>query len=147
MKHLNDEKGDKKMKAKRIVAIATIMIMSTLVGGASVFASASKRISSKYSDVNLYGYIDFVEGPYWITDKVWYSASISGVDVSSISQSSDSKIVYVIPGTDKNSLNPVYLDDCQRMRSGSKISCGYGGSYGKLGMFCVDTTGTVESHP
>ncbi|MBQ4521354.1 MAG: hypothetical protein IJA10_00160 [Lachnospiraceae bacterium] len=141
------------MKVKRMVAIAIIMIMSTLVGGASVFASASKRISSKYSDVNLYGYIDFVEGPYWITDKVWYSASISGVDVSSIPHSSDpsensgGKMVYVIPGTDENSLNPVYLDDCHRMRSGSKISCGYGGSYGKLAMFCVDTTETVKSYP
>ena len=116
-----------------------------MLGGIPVLAESSIDISHPYIDVKLHGYIDFVEGPLWITDKIWYNGLLYGTDIDiMVSRSADTKAT-LIPGTDKSSKQKITLHQGKRTASGDKVSCGRGGSYGKLKMNCGGKTKTITS--
>ena len=102
----------------------------------SVFASDEAYISHPDIHCKLYGFIQFVEGPLTISDKIWYRGQLSGEDVSLIAPGATAKddIVYITPGTDKKTLESIRLFWGKEKVAGSKVSCGYGGTKGKLKM-------------
>ena len=122
------------MKTKRIAVIVAIMTISILAGGTSAFASGYKTISSTSSDVNLTGYIDYLEGPFTIKDKIWYTGTLWGSDASACTGSD----IYITPGTDKQTLPSKILTGTKTRVSGNGVKCGNGGSYGMLKMRCVE---------
>lgn len=101
-------------------------------------ASVSGRyVYNSTSYVN--GYLEFLEGPLTIQDKVYYSVSITGQDISQCTVSYD----IVVDGEIK--VNGV-LDPTNTTDSDTDLKVGYGHEYAQLNLHFNGTTKTIVSY-
>ena len=76
------ESEDKIMKKKRMILLAALSLM---IFGSTTAMAAFKSATYKYGnnvDATVHGFIDFIEGPLTIQDKVNYNVAISGTQRS-----------------------------------------------------------------
>lgn len=106
----------------------TLVIIGAIVFSCTIVYASSNAASYSFSqaEVSVNDSVSFVYGPYTISDKYWGSASISGRDV-------DAASVQVKGWTEKtdNIINTT-LNYNKKAVSVSKVSCGYGQSWGKI---------------
>ena len=133
------------MKKQRIRVLAASMAIMSALGGVTAFAENSTDIYSSTLDVKLHGYIDFLEGQLFVKDKIWYNGIMSGSDSYLMSGLSDDTTVSVTPGTNKKTLSTIKLTPNRTLVAENEVSCGTGGSYGKLVMKCGTTSKTIRS--
>lgn len=124
------------MRKKRIGVIVATLMFTILTGGTSVLAYTSAAIKHPHIDVNLNGYIDFLDGPLLLPDKIWYYGLLSGSDITVMANRSSDTRATITPGTNKKTLSTITLFDGRKRVSMDDISCGIGGSYGQLQMIC-----------
>ena len=135
-------------KSRKIVMLicvfTCIMSISTLIAS----ANTTKVINTANNTLHMEGYIDFLEGPNVIKDKIWYHGSIYGTyDLTGIMTNGtygDNNCCYVRPGTNSDMLSRVYLYKSKTfVTSGnSGIYTGYGGTKGVLEMNLMGTKST-----
>lgn len=130
------------MKKSRIKVIAGLLLCGVITGASASLAATSYDMPISGINAKMHGYIDFVEGPLWITDKVYYNGSVWGKDAYLITNRADDN--YVQAGTNKKNLAKKYVYYGHSV-SVSKASCGYGGSYAYLNMSCEGTTAKITS--
>lgn len=127
------------MRLKRRI-LSIIITIIFLLSFSVVFAMAysDTTISTANSTLKMYGYLDFLEGPNVIKDKIWYDANIYGTyDMTGIMTNAsygDDNCCYVIPGTNKHSLSKqfMYKGKLSVSSGSSGVYIGYGGSNGKM---------------
>lgn len=121
------------MKKIRIRIITLLLLGVLLIGTSTSLAATNATMPIDQLNAMMHGYIDFLEGPLTIADKVYYNGKVSGSDADKIVKREDKN--YVQAGTDKKDLTKkvVYYNHPVEV-SGAK--CGYGGSYGYLNMSC-----------
>ena len=135
------------MKTKRILfgIICSIILFGNLI---CVQASNQADVNHPIIDCKVHGFIQFVEGPLTISDKIWYSGVLSGADTYLIVPSTTAKdaIAYITPGTDKKTLDSVRLWYGKESCTKYQVSCGYGGTKGKLKIYCGGNSRTIYSY-
>lgn len=118
----------KSMKRRRIAALISSVMVAASATFVTAFASSAVVRYLEYSnniDAYVYAYVDFLEGPLWITDKVWCTASLEGPDWPCVSAD------YVLR-TNKNFVAQGRLSYRNQKDTFEKKSAGYGGSYAIL---------------
>ncbi len=118
----------KSMKRRRIAALISSVMVAASATFVTAFASSAVVRYLKYSnniDAYVYAYVDFLEGPLWITDKVWCTASLEGPDWSCVSAE------YTLR-TNKTFVVHNTLNYKNQKDTFVKKSAGYGGSYAIL---------------
>lgn len=135
------------MKKKRRIAVMVLCVI-ILINVFSVYAANSATVWHKDIDCKVYGFIEFVEGPLTISDKIWYNGVLSGTDSYLIVPGAKAKdaIAYITPGTDKSTLGSIRLSYGAASVKGIQVPCGYGGTKGKLTLYCGGTTRTIYSN-
>lgn len=130
------------MKKKLLLTIVfcAIIISATLT---SAFALVYGSISSGTISVTVSGHIDFLEGPGVIPDKIWYYGLLSGSDMNYVTTQTFQS--YIQPGTNAHMKDVIYLTGSAPSVSGDQVSCGYGGTYGKLIMHVPGNTKTIHT--
>ena len=78
------------MRKLRNFVIAGVLTCATLSGGISVLAANAYDLKVAGADITLHGFIEFVEGPLWVKDKVYYNGALRGRDASLIVDGSNS---------------------------------------------------------
>lgn len=129
------------MKKSRMKVIAGLLLCGTIAGASTSLASTSYDMPIKGLDAKMHGYIDFLEGPLWIADKVYYNGAVSGKEAYLITNNAGG---YVQAGTNKKALPKKYVYYGHAV-SVSGANCGYGGSYAYLNMSCQGTTKKIRS--
>lgn len=118
----------KSMKRRRIAALISSVMVTVSATFVTAFASSAVSRNFYYSnniDAYVHGYVDFLEGPLWITDKVWCTASLEGPDWPCVSAE------YTLR-TDKTFIAHSTLSYKNRKDSFEEKSAGHGGSYAVL---------------
>lgn len=142
------------MKRKRIGAAFMLALCMIFASVGTVVASTTDYLDSPDHYLTLSAYISGLEGPLWYEDKVWYTASLTGSDVyltvppSSAGMQTE-YLVFVQPGTDKKTLDPVYLWYGHQLIGNSDTNgaaCGFGGKEARLYMW-VSTIGKTICTP
>lgn len=129
------------MKRARRKVLAGLLLCGTIAGVSTSMASTSHDMSIKGLNAKMHGYIDFLEGPLWIADKVYYNGSVSGKEAYLITSNSGG---YVQAGTNKKDLKKKYVYYGNAV-SVSGANCGYGGSYAYLNMSCEGSKTRIRS--
>ncbi len=134
---------------RRIATFIFSFIMLRSICAISALAYSERTINAANNTLHLYGYLDFLEGPLTIKDKVWYNANIYGTyDMTGIMTNAshgDNQCCYVMPGTDNVTLNKEFMYDTKRsVTSGTNgVYVGYGGTQGKMIMNAMGTKSTL----
>lgn len=138
------------MKRKRIGAAFMLALCMIFASAGSVVASTTDYLDSSRYFLTLSAYISGLEGPLLYQDKVWYTASLTGSDAQLILDPklagvNPENVVFIEPGTDKETLNFVYLHDGYRLASGPEdgAKCGRGGKQAKLRMWVCTEQKTI----
>ena len=129
------------MKFKRLllgVGLSVVMIVSSLM--VMIAASGSGWACATIASVNMYGYVDYVNGVFWLKDTLYYNASISGVDAENVAETD--KNVYIQPGSDKTTLSKEYLHKGKKYIYNKQVSIKEG-SKGVLKLKCYDATNSI----
>ena len=129
------------MKFKRLllgVGLSVVTIVSTLM--VTLAASGSGWAYATIASVNMYGYVDYVNGVFWLKDTLYYNASISGVDAENVAETD--KNVYIEPGSDKTTLSKEYLNKGKKYIYNKQVKIKEG-SKGVLKLKCYDATKTI----
>lgn len=116
------------MKRRRIAALVSSVMLAASATFVTAFASSAVSGNFYYSnniDAYVHGYVDFLEGPLWFTDKVWCTASLEGPDWPCVSA------VYTLR-TDKTLVIQSTLNYRNRKDSYEEKSAGHGGRYAVL---------------
>ena len=111
-----------------------------------VQAANQADVSHPIINCKVHGFIQFVEGPLTISDKIWYSGTLSGSDRYLIVPATTAKdaIAYITPGTDKKHCQ--VLDYGREIITNYEVPCGYGGTKGKLKIYCGGNSRTIYSY-
>lgn len=120
------------------------MLLGVIICAVSTSLAATNNYSMPIDGMNaaMDGYIDFLEGPLTIQDKVYYSASVYGSDAYQIANTTNN---YVQAGSDKKNLMKRYVYFNHPVNVSGE-NCGYGGSYGYLNMSCEGTVDIIYSY-
>lgn len=130
------------MKKSRMKVIAGLLLCGTIAGTSTALAATSYDMPIKGLNAKMHGYVDFLEGPLTIADKVYYNGSVYGSDAYLITNRTNN---YVQAGTNKKKLIKKYVYYGHSV-SASGAKCGYGGSYAYLNMSCEGTTARITSY-
>lgn len=127
------------MKKKRATFIITMLLMLC----SSVMAMAAS-VSKSYDygngiNAKVHGYVDFLEGPLTIEDRVYYNAGIAG------SQSSKCTVAYSII-VDNKTKSSGTLDKNKSSVSVSGMKVGYGHEYAILRLKFSGKTKNLTSY-
>lgn len=140
------------MKRKRIGAAFMLALCMIFASAGSVVASTHDYLDSNKYFLTLSAYISGLEGPLLYQDKVWYTASLTGSDAQLILDPklagvNPENMVFIEPGTDKETLKFVYLYDACRLVSGPDDGekCGYGGKEARLRMWVCTEQKTIST--
>lgn len=134
-------------KTRRVVALICCVVCILGISSMFVFAYGTMTLNNASNTLHMDGYIDFLEGPNVIKDKIWYHASIYGTyDMTGIYRNADhgdKNCCYIIPGTNTKMLSKVFLYKSKTfVTSGdSGVYVGYGGTYGILQMNLMGNKG------
>lgn len=117
------------MKIKRIVLVSFLALSCVLALTLTAFASAEDTITK--NQVTLSGYVAGVDWPLAMQDKIYYNATIYGVNVKDLlaptATGGDANRVYVEPRSDVKTLLKVYLwADRTYVHENDGVSCGIG---------------------
>lgn len=139
------------MKRKRIGAAFMLALCMIFASAGSVVASTTDYLECPNFDMRLSAYISGLQGLLLFQDKVWYNAGLTGSDVyltvppSSAGMQTE-YLVFVQPGTDKKTLDAVYLwYNHQLISNTDGASCGYGGSEASLRMWVSSIGKTIHT--
>lgn len=129
------------MKKSRMKVIAGLLLCGTIAGVSTSLAARSYDMPISGLNAKMHGYIDFLEGPLTIADKVYYNGSVFGKEAYLITNKEGG---YVQAGTNKKDLPKKYVYYGHAI-SVSGAKCGYGGSYAYLNMSCEGTKTKITS--
>lgn len=129
------------MKKSRRKVIAGLLLCGTIAGVSTSFAATSYDMPIKGLNAKMHGYIDFLEGPLTIADKVYYNGSVWGKEADLITKKDNN---YVRARTNKKKLDKQYVY-YRKSVSISGASCGHGGTCAYLDMSCEGSTATIKS--
>lgn len=129
------------MKRARRKVLAGLLLCGTIAGASTSMAYTSHNMPIKGLNAKMHGYIDFLEGPLWIADKVYYNGSVLGKEAYLITNKDGN---YVQAGTNKKALTKKYVYYGNPV-SVSGADCGYGGTGAYLNMSCEGTTKKIKS--
>lgn len=111
------------MKNKRIIVV---FILTFLFFGSITAMAASVYKTYVYNSTSsIAAYIDFLEGPLTIADKVYYSVDLTGSDISRCT------VAYSVI-VDNSQVASGVLNSSNPRVSESGLSVGYGHEYAKL---------------
>lgn len=139
------------MKRKRIGAVFMLALCMIFASAGSVVASTTGYLECPDHDMRLSTYVSGLEGPLWYEDKVWYSAALIGSDAfltvppSSAGMQAE-YLVFVQPGTDKKTSDPIYLWYNNQQKGNSNtdgVACGRGGTEARLYMWVSSIGKTI----
>ncbi len=126
------------------------LIGGVLLFGGTLYVQAANQADVSHPIINckVHGFIQFVEGPLIISDKIWYSGTLSGSDRYLIVPATTAKdaIAYITPGTDKKTLSSIRLWYGREIITNYEVPCGYGGTKGKLKIYCGGNSRTIYSY-
>lgn len=125
------------MKKKRII-FALVLVFS-MVGSMTVMAASVSKTFTYNSESHVNGYISFLEGPLTIQDKVYYTASLGGKDISKCT------VAYKVI-VDNSTITSGVLNPSNPSVSASDVKVGYGHEYAKLQFDFNGTTKTLTSY-
>lgn len=129
------------MKKSRLKIIAGLLLCGTIAASSTALAAKSYDMPISGINAKMHGYVDFLEGPLNIADKVYYNSSVYGSDAYMITNRSGN---YVQASTDKKKLTKKYVYYGHPISiSGAK--CGHGGSRAYLDMSCEGSSARIES--
>lgn len=126
---------------KKRCFMVVVMCLIILFGAITVYAaSATGSYEFSTANVKVNQGVSFVYGPATISDKYWGNASISGAD-------SDAASVKVKGWTSKTAdIINTTLNYSKKSVSKSKVSCGYGQSWGKISVTFENKTYTEKAN-
>ncbi len=116
------------MKRKRVGALLATLMLGTSIPIINAFASSASKDFAYGNNIDAYlhTYVDFLEGPLWITDKVWCNISLNGPEAAC------TEGIYTL-ATNKNIVvSKIHLSYRNLSDSYTEKSEGYGGSYAYL---------------
>lgn len=118
------------MKLKRIAFVLSFVMCATITSIAASADDAEDKVTDDGVGATLWGSVGGVEGPNFITDKVWCNGYLYGSGARTIERAGCE--AYIQPGTDKKTLKKSYLWNSSPIVCRNKESCGYGGSRAQL---------------
>ena len=126
---------------KKRCFMVMVMCFILLFGAITAYAaSATGSYEFSNAEVKVNQGVSFVYGPLTIQDKYWGNASISGKD-------SDAASVKVKGWTSKRAdIISKTLNYKDKSVSVSKVSCGYGQSWGKISVTFENKTHTITAN-
>lgn len=111
---------------KRVRVMLATLVMGVSISLLPVYASSAVSKNFPYgNNINAYlhAYVDFLEGPLWVTDKVWCNISLNGTEAGC------TRATYKL-ATDKKVIKAKGVLSYENEKdSYTKKSAGYGGSY------------------
>lgn len=125
------------MRNKRI--IVTVAMFLSMCGSITALAAAKSNTYKYNSTSNVYGYIDFLEGPLTIEDRVYYTASIGGSDISKCT------VAYKVIVDNSIKVSGV-LKKSNPTASESGLKVGHGHEYAKLQLDFNGNTKVLTSY-
>ena len=135
------------MRLKRRLIVFAMLITMLLSTTAVVYAYSSATIYSTKSNLFLYDYIDFVEGPLIIQDTYYYRGVLSGSDKQfyPTKSSATGKIYITVYDDEGSSIKTVVLYNGYYSVT-SSVKYGWGSNYGKLYMKCENVSKSIKQY-
>ena len=146
------------MKIKRVIVSLTLLVIVVVSAVPVMAAARSKTIKHSGANVELYGYVDFMEGLLFLPDEyaciLWLSGDDRGVMIGRSADTKASGTVYKQNIKKKDGVEYVkseiyldvyYINDSDPRMTISSVPCGVTGNAVKLHMNCGGTTANVIS--